>query len=116
MAARKTRPTGRRADGTHWLGDKTHCVRGHRLEGDNVRHRASHKPDHPNGGRACRKCSNERARLASRVNYWQRKLKLHEGPGHVFTCADCDSLWAKVSYHQRKLDEWRALTPGNGPL
>lgn len=97
---------GRRNDGTHYLSDRTECVRGHKFEGDNVIDR--HDDGHPNGGRMCRECGRERARLYSPVRYWHKKLLDHEnGTRHDPLDDECVRLYQLYALHLARFNSWR---------
>lgn len=105
MPKRNTKPTGKRLDGTHYQSDKTHCIRGHPLSGDNVivRHDASHE-----NGRMCRTCSRLRARIDSRVRYWRWKLAAHTaGPHNRRGCDECALIHRTLGGFLQQLQNWR---------
>lgn len=111
MAAPKHRPTGKRRDGSHYLSDRTSCVRNHPFEGDNIIER--HDPSHPGGGRMCRQCSRERGKLSSRVRTLSRKLAaMHDGSAEQNMCSECVRLWNLYGIALNQLNAWRSRAPG----
>jgi hypothetical protein len=108
LAKRLTRPSGKRLDGTHYLSERTHCIRNHPLVGDNVIER--HDAKHPNGGRMCRTCSRERARLDSRVRYWRRKWHDHKQRehSHRYSCKECLPWFDTLTMWRGRLFAWQS--------